>query len=194
MSSGMADKPRLPPGQTLVEGFPVLHVGLVPGFDRNSWTFRMFGLVEKEIDLKYDDFVRLPHAAVKADFHCVTRWSRFDNLWEGVRSETILSLVKTRPEAGFVTIHCDGGYTTNLPLHEFLDESVLFARRLDGSELAPEHGFPVRLVVPSLYGWKSAKWVRGVELTAEDKKGFWESRGYHNHGDPWLEERYSLPR
>lgn len=187
----MRDKPRLPPGQKQIAGFPVLHVGGIPDFDKDTWTFRIFGQVEKDMTLTYDEFASLPHVAVRADFHCVTRWSRFDNAWEGVSARRVYGLVKAKSEARFVMVHCDGGYSANLPLEEFLDDDVLFATRLDGADLTPEHGFPLRLVTPKLYAWKSAKWVRGVELMPENRRGFWESQGYHIHGDPWLEERYS---
>lgn len=187
----MIDKPRLPPGQDLTEDFPILHFGGVPDFDRNSWDFRISGLVEREVALNYEDFIKLRHDRIKADFHCVTTWSRFDNIWEGVKSQTVLDLAVLKPEVKFVLIHCEQGYTTNLSLSEFLDDDVIFARKWSGADLTSEHGFPLRLVVPKLYAWKSAKWVRGIELLSLDKKGFWESHGYHNHGDPWKEERYS---
>ncbi len=187
----MADKPRLPPNQRLTEDFPVLHFGQAPDFIERDWTFRLFGLVEKEVVLSYKELLELPHERVTADFHCVTTWSRFDNLWEGIKGKVILELVTVKPEAKFVLIHCEHGYTTNLQLDEFLYDDVIFARKWNGANLSREHGFPLRLVVPKLYAWKSAKWVRGVELLSEDKRGFWESRGYHNHGDPWKEERYS---
>ncbi|MDH5637960.1 MAG: sulfite oxidase-like oxidoreductase [Nitrospinota bacterium] len=184
-------QPRLPPGQFLTGKFPVLHEGDVPGFDRDSWGFRFFGLVEKERTLDFEEFSGLPRASVKADFHCVTTWSRYDNLWEGVLARTIAGLARPRPKAKYALIHCEQGYTTNLPLEDFLREDVIFALKWEGSDLTAEHGYPLRLVVPHLYAWKSAKWVRGVEFLQENVRGFWESRGYHNNGDPWREERYS---
>lgn len=187
----MKDKPRLPPGQTLTGKFPVLHYGEIPAFDEAAWSFRMFGLVEKEISVSYGDFKNLPKTSIKSDFHCVTRWSKFDNLWEGVTSVEVAKLVKILPEAKYVMIHCDHGYTTNLSMKEFLDDDVIFAWGHNGAELTPEHGYPLRLVVPKLYAWKSAKWVRGVEFIESNARGFWESNGYHIHGDPWLEERFS---
>ncbi|VAX18225.1 hypothetical protein MNBD_NITROSPINAE03-113 [hydrothermal vent metagenome] len=187
----MTDKPRLPAGQTLTEDFPVLHCGDIPDFDANSWDFRIFGLVKREVALSYEEFLKLPHDRITADFHCVTTWSRFDNIWEGVKSRTVVDLAVLKPEAKFVLIHCEQGYTTNLSLAEFLDDDVIFARKWNGAGLTKEHGFPLRLVVPKLYAWKSAKWVRGIEFLGSDQRGFWERNGYHNHGDPWKEERYS---
>jgi DMSO/TMAO reductase YedYZ molybdopterin-dependent catalytic subunit len=183
---------RVPPGQTLVEDFPVLSYGPAPRFNPKTWDFKIFGLIEEPIRLSYEEFRALPQSKQVSDFHCVTTWSRLDNAWEGVRVADVMKLVKLRREARFVVIHCDGGYTTNLPLHEFLDDDVMLAHRHDGADLELDHGFPLRLVVPKLYGWKSAKWVRGIEFVDIDQRGFWEVRGYHNHADPWTEERYSF--
>ncbi len=185
------DNRRLPPGQTLTEKFPVLHYGGIPAFQKESWTFRLFGLVEEEKTFTYDGFMGLSQNEIVADFHCVTTWSRYDNTWEGVASSTIVDLCNVKASAKYVLIHCEQGYTTNLSLHDFLRKDVIFAHSHDGKALTPEHGFPLRLVVPHLYAWKSAKWVRGVEFIQDDKPGFWESNGYHNHGDPWTEERFS---
>jgi DMSO/TMAO reductase YedYZ molybdopterin-dependent catalytic subunit len=182
---------RIPPGQYLVEKFPVLSYGPTPKFDAAKWDFRVFGRVEEELRLSLDEFRRLPASVQIADFHCVTTWSRLDNVWEGVRTADLVKLVKPMPDARFVIVHCDGGYTTNLPLSEFLDRDVMLAWRHDGHDLEPDHGWPLRLVVPKLYGWKSAKWVRAIEFLPHDRRGFWEVRGYHNHADPWTEERYS---
>lgn len=187
----MRDTDRLPKGQRLTEKFPILHVGDVPTFDRATWRFRIFGLVEEGIDLSYDQFTALPNTRVKADFHCVTGWSRFDNHWGGVLAKDLMKLVRPKAEAKFALIHCEGEYTTNIALDELLDEDVLFAFEHDGAPITPDHGFPLRLVVPKLYAWKSAKWARGVELIPENRRGFWERHGYHIHGDPWKEERYS---
>ncbi len=181
---------RLPPGQSLVESFPVLHYGGVPRIDPEDWSLRIFGLVEKERTLSFAEFQALPQVKVLSDIHCVTSWSRLDNLWEGVSTSALRDLVKIRSEAGFAIIHASAGFTANLALDDFFQEDVLFAFRHNGKALSPDHGFPVRLVVPRLYFWKSAKWVTGVEFTAEDRPGFWETRGYHNRGDPWREERY----
>lgn len=182
---------RLPPGQELVEGFPVLHYGGVPGIIPEKWHLRIFGLVEKERTLGFSEFLVLPRSKILSDVHCVTGWSRLDNIWEGVQTSVLKSLVKLLPDAGFAIVHASAGFTTNLTLDDFFQEDVLFAVKHNGQPLAPEHGFPVRLVVPRLYFWKSAKWVTGVEFTAEDRPGFWETHGYHNRGDPWREERYS---
>jgi DMSO/TMAO reductase YedYZ molybdopterin-dependent catalytic subunit len=181
---------RVPPGQRVTEGWPVLHHGEVPRIEASKWTFRLFGLVEEEKTLKFDEFMRLPRVSVSSDIHCVTRWSKLGNLWEGVSTSFIKDLVKIRPGAGFVMVHARGGFTTNLSLKDFFAEDALFAVKHDGKELSPEHGWPVRLVVPRLYFWKSAKWVTGVEFVKEDAPGFWESFGYHMHGDPWKEERF----
>ncbi len=182
----------LPPGQYLTEKFPVLSYGPTPRFDAQKWDFRVLGLVEEPLSLSYEELRALPMSSQVSDFHCVTAWSRLDNLWEGVKTKDLMKLVRLRSEARYVVVRCDGGYTTNLPLGEFLDDDVMLAYRHDGRELEPDHGFPLRLVVPKLYGWKSAKWVRSIEFSFNDRRGFWEVRGYHNHGDPWREERYSF--
>jgi DMSO/TMAO reductase YedYZ molybdopterin-dependent catalytic subunit len=183
---------RVPPGQVLTDKFPVLTYGPTPQFDPRTWDFRVTGLVEQPMRWTYEEFHALPRSEMVADFHCVTTWSRLDNRWEGVRISDLMKLVRLRPEARFVIVGCDGGYTTNLPLSDFLDEDTMLAYRHDGRDLEPDHGFPLRLVVPKLYGWKSAKWVRVLEFVAQDQRGFWEVRGYHNHADPWKEERYSF--
>ena len=182
---------RIPPGQRLVKEWPVLHAGRVPDINIEKWSFRIFGLVEKEKILNLKEFMALPMVEVFSDIHCVTSWSKLDNTWEGVSTSEIKSLVKIKGEAEFVMVHGIGGFTTNLSLEDFFAEDVLFAVKHDGKPISVEHGAPLRLVVPRLYFWKSAKWVNGIEFMAKDKPGFWESRGYHNHGDPWMEERYS---
>ena len=181
---------RVPPGQYLTDRFPVLHYGGVPRLDRAAWNFRIWGLVEVEKRWTFDQLRALPAREIVADIHCVTRWSKLDTHWEGVSTRDLLSHVRLKPEARFVLVHAEQGFTANLSLDDFLREENLFAWRYDGQELAPEHGGPLRLVVPSLYFWKSAKWVRGVELLARDRPGFWEGYGYHNRGDPWKEERF----
>ncbi|MBC7242835.1 MAG: sulfite oxidase-like oxidoreductase [Anaerolineae bacterium] len=181
---------RLPPGQYLEDEMPVLHYGPVPRFDPKTWDFRVFGLVANPLQLRYDDILAMPAKRIVADVHCVTHWSVLDTVWEGVPARDILALAQPLPEARFVLVHAEHGYTTNLPLERLMDDDVLLAYRYRDAPLAPEHGYPLRLVVPKLYFWKSAKWVRGFELMARDRKGFWESRGYHNDGDPWKEERY----
>jgi DMSO/TMAO reductase YedYZ molybdopterin-dependent catalytic subunit len=182
---------RVPPGQSVVDKFPVLSYGPTPRFDRRKWDFRVFGMVEEQLRYSYEEFRALPTSRLRADFHCVTTWSKLDNLWEGVRTVDLMARVRLKPEARYAIVHCDGDYTTNLPLEEFVGEDVMLAWRHDGRDLEPDHGWPLRLVVPKLYGWKSAKWVRAIEFTVEDRRGFWEVRGYHNHADPWTEERYS---
>jgi len=181
---------RVAPGQMVTEKFPVLHYGGVPKIDVSKWMFRIWGLVEKERKLSYEEFLALPGAKVLSDVHCVTGWSRLDNTWEGVSTQAIKGLVTILPDAKFVIVHGAGGFTTNLTFDDFFESDVLFAIKHNGEPLTPEHGYPLRLVVPRLYFWKSAKWVEGVEFTVKDRRGFWESRGYHNHGDPWKEERY----
>ncbi len=186
-----AKESRIPPGQVVTQRFPVLHYGAIPPFDPLAWTFRVFGEVEERAEWSYDEFMALPTVKVMSDVHCVTRWTKLDNLWEGVAFKEVLSRLKLKPEARFVMVHADGGYVTNVPLALLFDDDVLFAFRHNGENLTPEHGWPLRLVVPKLYFWKSAKWVRGLELMKEDRPGFWEIRGYNNHGDPWKEQRYS---
>ncbi|MFH1003245.1 MAG: sulfite oxidase-like oxidoreductase [Chloroflexota bacterium] len=182
---------RVPPGQKLTGKWPVLHYGGVPGTDISRWRFTITGLVAAERQLSYEEFLALPAVTVFSDIHCVTRWSRLDNLWEGPSSAVIRDLCPILPQARFVMVHSADGYTTNLSLDDFFQPDVLFVLKHNGQPLTPEHGYPLRLIVPRLYLWKSAKWVTGVEFLPEDKPGFWESYGYHNHGDPWLEERYS---
>ena len=184
-------KERIPPGQRVTEKWPTLHYGKLPDIDISKWTFTISGLVEKERKLGYEEFMSLPQVKVFSDIHCVTGWSKLDNLWEGVSTSVIRQLAPILPEAKFIMVHSAGGFTTNLSLTDFFQPDVLFAIKHNNEPLTPEHGYPVRLAVPRLYFWKSAKWVVGVEFMAEDKPGFWESQGYHNHGDPWKEERYS---
>lgn len=181
---------RLPPGQALTEKWPVLHYGEVPRFDPQTWTFRVFGLVEEEVVWTWDEFTALPQVELVSDIHCVTRWSRYDNRWTGVSIHTVMEHTHPLPEACYAMAHADPDYATNLPLDDLVDDDVLFALGHDGKPLTPEHGGPLRLVVPKLYFWKSAKWVRGLEFIAEDAPGFWERAGYHMRGDPWEEERY----
>ena len=184
-------KDRVPPGQEVTEKWPVLHDGKISNIDTSRWAFTISGMVEKERNISYQDFMSLPRVKVFSDIHCVTGWSKLNNLWEGVSTRVVGELSRILPEAKFVIVHAARGFTTNLSLDDFFESDVLFAIKRNNKVLSPEHGYPVRLVVPRLYFWKSAKWVVGVEFTEEDRKGFWESRGYHNHGDPWKEERYS---
>jgi DMSO/TMAO reductase YedYZ molybdopterin-dependent catalytic subunit len=180
---------RVPPGQFVSQKFPVLTYGSSPKVDLQTWKIRVFGLVEQEIELNWDQFMKLDWVTVTADFHCVTQWSSLDNHWEGVPFSALVAPARPRPEARFVMAHCYGGYTTNLPLNVAMGEGLL-AHKQNGAELGQDHGWPVRLIIPSRYGWKSAKWVNGIELMAENSPGFWEQRGYHNNADPWLEERF----
>ena len=182
---------RIPPGQTLTQKWPVLSYGRTPRFNPQTWDFRVWGLVGEEKRWTYDEFMALPTTKVTADIHCVTTWSLLDSEWEGVAVGELLKGIQIKPEARFVMQHCDGGYTTNLPLDVFLDDDVLLCYRRNGEDLTPDHGWPLRLVVPKRYFWKSAKWVRGLEFMAKDKLGFWEQLGYNNDADPWKEERFA---
>lgn len=182
---------RIPPGQRLTDKWPILHYGSVPEIKPAQWTLAISGLVDQQTTITYQEFLALPRIRVFSDIHCVTSWSRLDNLWEGVGAQTVLERAKVLPEAKFVLVRSWGGFTTNLTLEDLLQPDVLFAIKHNNQPLSASHGHPVRLVVPRLYFWKSAKWVSGLELRAEDQPGFWESYGYHNHGDPWKEERYS---
>ncbi len=182
---------RIPPGQTLTQKWPVLSYGRTPRFNPATWDFRVWGLVGEERRWTYDEFMALPTTKVTADIHCVTTWSLLDSEWEGVAVRELLKDIRIKPEARFVMQHCDGGYTTNLPLDLFLDDDVLLCYRRNGEDLTPDHGWPLRLVVPKRYFWKSAKWVRGLEFMEKDKLGFWEQLGYNNSADPWKEERFS---
>ena len=184
---GMGD--RVPPGQFLSNKFPVLTYGSTPKVDLDTWKFRVFGLVEQEVELTWDQFTKLTWTTVTADFHCVTQWSSLDNTWEGVTFPDLMTLAQPKPEAKFVMAHCFGGYTTTLPLEVAMKEGLL-AHKQDGEPLGEGHGWPLRLIIPSRYGWKSAKWLNGIELIAEDAPGFWEQRGYNNNADPWKEERF----
>jgi DMSO/TMAO reductase YedYZ molybdopterin-dependent catalytic subunit len=184
-------EPRLPPGQILTEKWPVLHYGSVPKVDLATWDLRVHGLVEEPARWTYEEFQQQPRVRVHSDIHCVTRWSRYDNLWEGVSLREILGRVRPKPEARFAIIHAEQNFTSNLPLGELLHDDVLLADRHDGVPLTPEHGWPLRLVVPRRYFWKSAKWIRAIEIVPADRPGFWEQNGYHNDADPWREERFS---
>jgi len=188
----MADeKSRIPPHQAVTPKFPVLHVGPVPRFDPKTWDFVVEGLVENPLRLTYEEFMKLPKTVSTSDFHCVTGWSRLNNKWEGVAFKTIADLAKPLSKAKFVTIVAEGNYTTSLPLEDLLDEDVLLAYGFNDNALQPEHGGPLRLVVPKKYAYKSAKWVRKLRFTEEQELGFWEQRGYSNTADPWKEERYA---
>lgn len=193
---------RLPPGQSITQKFPVLHYGPVPRADLDTWTFRVFGLVEEEQEWSWAAFNDLPRTRVQMDIHCVTRWSKLDTMWEGVSVAALVreGIIKPLPEAQYVVQHCDKGYTTNTPLSLVLQDNFLLATHFDGQPLTPEHGYPLRGVIgsipaqreePTAYFWKGGKWLRGLEFRAEDAPGFWEKAGYHNEADPWQEERFA---
>ena len=179
-----------PPGQFVTEKFPVLTFGPTPRIRLDAWQFRVFGLVEEELTLDWREFNDLPQVTLDAEFHCVTQWSKLQNTWQGILFTDLMKLVTPKPEARYVMAHCYGGYTANIALDVLMDDDVLFAHAHDGKPLTPEHGGPMRLIVPKRYGWKSAKWVNGLEFMAQDAPGFWEMRGYHMEGDPWKEERF----
>ncbi|HUD52658.1 sulfite oxidase-like oxidoreductase [Parvibaculum sp.] len=182
---------RLPPGQHLVEKWPVLDLGVQPDIALDKWRLRIEGAVENPVTLTFDEFMALPQVHEVSDIHCVTTWSRYDNNWDGVSSRTIVDLVKPTAEARHVIFHSYDGYTTNIKLEVFNEPDVLIAHSWEGARLTREHGGPVRAIVPQWYFWKSAKWIRRIEFSPVDKPGFWEERGYHNEADPWTEQRYS---
>jgi len=182
---------RVPPGQRLVKGWPVLHYGPIPRFDEAEWDFQVTGLVEAPYRVSYAELKALGPVTVQADMHCVTGWTTLDNAWEGIPFRVLAERAKPTPEASWVIAHCEHGYTSNLSLASMMEDVVLLAWANRGEQLEPQHGFPLRLVVPKRYAWKSAKWLRGFEFTNQNDRGFWEVRGYHTHADPWREERYS---
>jgi DMSO/TMAO reductase YedYZ molybdopterin-dependent catalytic subunit len=187
------DPARLPPGQHLTDKWPVLHAGSVPAYpDLSTWTFRVFGEVEEPIELSWQQFEELPRTTNVQDIHCVTRWSKFDTSFEGVHWRELARLARPKPSARFAIAHAEAGFTANVPLSFLEADDALLATHGDGEVLTPEHGYPLRLVIPGKYFWKSAKWLRGIELSAVDKPGFWERYGYHNDADPWEEERYAF--
>ena len=186
------DPARLPPGQYLTEKWPVLHAGGIPDTDLATWDFTVTGEVENPLALGWDEFNRLPRTEVTEDIHCVTRWSRFDVTFEGVHWSELEKLATPKPSAHFVVAHSEQGYTANVPIASLRDPLALLATHADGAPLTPEHGWPLRLVIPGKYFWKSAKWLRGIELTSNDRPGFWERYGYHNDADPFEEERYGF--
>jgi DMSO/TMAO reductase YedYZ molybdopterin-dependent catalytic subunit len=182
------DSARLPPGQYVEHDFPVLSAGPTPHTPLDEWNFTILGSVDQPVSWTWAELLALPSETPTVDIHCVTKWSKFDTRWRGVSLDTLLQAVQT--DAGYVLAFCDGGYTTNLPLEDLTPGKAWIAYEYDGRPLEPEHGGPARLVVPHLYFWKSAKWVRGIELRDRDEPGFWETYGYHNYGDPWREQRY----
>jgi DMSO/TMAO reductase YedYZ molybdopterin-dependent catalytic subunit len=186
------DPARLPPGQYLTEKWPVLHAGSVPHVDLATWDFRVWGELETPIRLSWEEFGQLPATEITIDIHCVTRWSRFDASFLGVHWRDLAGLVRPKPSARFVVAHAEQGFTSNIPLEALEDDDALIAYEAGGEPLTPEHGWPLRLVVPSRYFWKSAKWLRGLELLDHDQPGFWERYGYNNNADFWKEERYGF--
>ena len=180
---------RVPPGQFVAKTFPVLTYGDTPEVDLSAWRMRVWGLVHNEIELDWGQFCALPWVELSADFHCVTQWSSLDQTWEGVWVADLLELAGVDPTARHIMAHCFGDYTTNVPLDLALSEGLL-AHKQNGAEIGKDHGWPLRLIIPSRYGWKSAKWVNGIELMSDDAPGFWEQRGYNNNADPWQEERF----
>lgn len=187
-SADLAD--RVPPGQHLASGFPVLTYGSVPEVSQETWQVRIWGLVPEQV-LTWNDLMAMPQSEFTADFHCVTTWSKLDVQWTGIKVTDFMRSVPLDPDARYITIHCYGGYTTNLAMADFLREENFLAHTLFGDPLPPEHGGPMRLVVPHLYAWKSAKWINGLEFLHQEELGFWERNGYHRRGEPWAEERYS---
>jgi DMSO/TMAO reductase YedYZ molybdopterin-dependent catalytic subunit len=188
--TGTTGHDRLPPGQRLVTDWPVLDLGVQPEVNPANWRLRVEGLVMAPVRLTLDEFMALPQSERVNDIHCVTQWSRYDNTWQGVPVRDLLAMARPKEEARYVSLTSYDGYTTNLSLDDFAREENLFAHSWAGQPLERQHGGPVRLVVPHLYFWKSPKWITRVELLREDRPGFWEVRGYHNRGDPWMEERY----
>ncbi len=186
------DPSRLPPGQYLTDKWPVLHAGSVPSTDLHTWTFRVWGEVEEPVTLTWEEFDALPRTEHVQDIHCVTRWSRFDTSFRGVHWRDLAPLVRPKPSARFAIAHAEQGFTANVPFASLEDDHALLATEANGEPLTAEHGWPLRLVIPGKYFWKSAKWLRGIELTASDRPGFWEGYGYHNDADPWQEERYGF--
>ncbi|MDA9425467.1 MULTISPECIES: sulfite oxidase-like oxidoreductase [Bradyrhizobium] len=182
---------RLPPGQHLTQDWPVLDLGVVPPISRERWRLDVYGAVETPVFWTFDEFIAQKQARFTSDIHCVTTWSRYDNEWDGLATRELLATCRPREDARFVVLHSHDGYTTNLALDDFAAEDALLAHSWSGQPLSEEHGGPVRLVVPHLYFWKSAKWLQAIEFVTDDAPGFWEVRGYHNRGDPWAEQRYS---
>ncbi|MBZ5517146.1 sulfite oxidase-like oxidoreductase [Bacillus sp. KS1] len=183
---------RIPPNQNVTTKFPVLHAGNVPYYeDMSKWNLQVYGLVDRPMLLSFEDIKAFPEAEVKNDIHCVTGWSRLDNIWQGIRAKDIAEKAGVHKEAGFVILHAEEGWTANLPLSDFTRETSLLAYAHNGEPLTPEHGYPLRGVFPHLYFWKSAKWLRGIQFTKENHPGFWEKNGYHMRGDPWKNERFT---
>jgi DMSO/TMAO reductase YedYZ molybdopterin-dependent catalytic subunit len=182
---------RLPPGQVLTRGWPILHAGSVPDVSRETWSLRLHGEVENELTISYSELLNMKRTSLICDIHCVTSWSKFDVAWEGVRFSDLMELAKPTSKAHFAIFECENGFTTNLPIEPLYEDDVLVAFRAQREDLEPSHGGPVRMLVPKRYFYKSAKWLNGIKLTEHDEPGFWEIRGYSNTADPWNEERYA---
>jgi len=190
ISSRGLDASRLPPGQYLTDRFPVLHVGEIPDYQPGQWSLDIFGLVDQPFTLTLDELKALPSVSLTFDIHCVTKWSKFDTTWQGVRVKDLLALAGVQSGATHVMEHAEFGYTTNVPLADITTDEALVAYAFEGEEITAEHGGPVRIVIPHLYFWKSAKWLRGIELIPQDAPGFWERNGYHMYADPFKEQRF----
>jgi DMSO/TMAO reductase YedYZ molybdopterin-dependent catalytic subunit len=181
---------RVPPNQNVTTSFPVLHYGNVPYYKNlDDWSLKVFGLVKNKVVLRYIDLMELPQTTLGNDIHCVTGWSKLDNVWEGVSTQELARLSRPNETAKYVILHAEENWTTNLPIEDFLRETSMLAHTHNGEKLTPEHGYPLRAVIPHLYFWKSAKWIRGIEFSSENRPGFWEENGYHMYGDPWKEQR-----
>lgn len=182
---------RVPPGQTVTDRFPILHEGEVPKYDMSTWSMKVFGEVEKELEFSFEDIMNLPQTDIVCDIHCVTRWSKLDTKWTGVKFKDFLPLLGVKPEVKYVLFHGANDYTTNVPLEDLMHDNILLAHSFDGEPLTDKHGGPLRMVVPHLYFWKSTKWITGIEFLIEDKPGFWEQNGFHNYAEPFAEQRFS---
>jgi DMSO/TMAO reductase YedYZ molybdopterin-dependent catalytic subunit len=182
---------RVPPGQMVTERFPILHEGEVPEYELSEWSLRIFGEVDEEKLFRYEDLLALPQTQITCDIHCVTRWSKLDTIWEGVLFRDFLKELDIEPKGKYVMLHAANDYETNVPLADLMGDQVLLAFKYDGKPLTKKHGYPLRLLVPHLYFWKSAKWIQGIEFMKEDREGFWEQNGFHNAADPFKEQRFS---
>jgi DMSO/TMAO reductase YedYZ molybdopterin-dependent catalytic subunit len=183
--------PRIPPGQVVTQGYPILHAGSVPNLSKENWSVRIHGEVERELTLNYDELLNLKHTVQTNDIHCVTTWSKLDTVWEGIKFADLMNIVKPKQSAHFAIFECEQGFTNNLPMEALMDDDVLLAFKFGGEDLEIVHGGPVRMLVPKRYFYKSAKWLRGIKLSEQDEPGFWEIRGYSNTANPWNEERYA---
>jgi len=182
---------RVPPGQTVTDRFPILHEGDVPTYDMSTWSIKIFGEVENELTFSFDELMNMPQTDITCDIHCVTRWSKLDTHWTGIKFSDLLPMLGVKPDAKYVMVHGDNDYTTNVPLEDLLRDNILLAHSYEGEPLTEKHGGPMRLIVPHLYFWKSCKWITGFEFMKEDAPGFWEQNGFHNYAEPFAEQRFS---